>query len=91
MKEYINSVRSPLYDESKKRALDYIKVFENRFKNDIYPLIYVVEFVNPSLKLTLSPMELKQSISYIRPIHDKKFLSLKTPLFSKKHNIFAKM
>ena len=35
MKEYINSMRSPLYDESKKRALDYIKVFENRFKNDI--------------------------------------------------------
>ena len=66
MKEYINSMRSPLYDESKKRALDYIKVFENRFKNDIYPLIYVAEFVNPSLKLTLSPMELKQSISYIK-------------------------
>ena len=66
MKEYINSMRSPLYDESKKRALDNIKVSENRFKNDIYPLIYVAEFVNPSLKLTLSPMELKQSISYIK-------------------------
>ena len=29
-------------------------------------MIYVAEFVNPSLKLTLSPMELKQSISYIK-------------------------
>ena len=66
LEEYINEMNTTTYAISIRTATDYINNFEQRFKDDLYPLIYVAEFVNPSLRLTLSPLERQQAISYIK-------------------------
>ena len=49
----------------KELALNKMSQFQNDFRQDLFPLILVAEFLNPSLKLQLDKNELKTVVQYI--------------------------
>ena len=53
------------YSTSIRNALQYMHQFQRDFNDDLYPLIYVAEFCNPSLRLTLNENQKNGVINYI--------------------------
>ena len=52
--------------ESKQNAELKLNQFKEDYKRDLFPLIYVTEFLNPSLELCLNNEQLRSALNYIQ-------------------------
>ena len=60
----INKITDDLSD-CKKHVIEYFQQFQKDYENELFPLIYVAEFLNPQLCLQLNHDQIEQVTKYI--------------------------